>query len=303
VRIIKYALKNIIRNKFLSFSAFLVLSLIIFFINILILSNYTTGYLISKISSKLTISIYLKQWYTKTNSDVIDLISNIKSLNKELWVKYISSQDAFFILQKQDPDLASIIDPEEDNPLPASIFVEKIWLNEYEYLDTIISKYKNIIVYDENKSKKNIIDYKAQYERINYVIKIFNYIQYWIYCIICFFIFSVFIIIYNTIWNFIFFYREEIKITKLVWWDNIFIYGPFSLQWFIYTIISTIISIFIFFYIIKTINIYMISDFPKFINDFIILNYKYFIIEILILSITWFLSWFLSSIRFINTKN
>ncbi len=303
MRILKYAIKNIIRNKFLSFSAFLVLSLMIFFINILILSNYTTNYLIEKINSKLTISIYLKQWYTNTNSEVIDLILNIKSLNKDLWVKYVSSQDAFLILQEQDPDLASIIEPDQENPLPSSIFVEKIWFNEYEILDSVISKYKNIIVYDENKSKKNIIDYKAQYERINYVIKIFKYIQYWIYCIICFFVFAVFIIIYNTIWNFIFFYREEIKITKLVWWDNIFIYGPFSLQWLIYTIISAIISIIIFFYIIKTINIYMISDFPKFINNFIQLNYKYFIIEILILSITWIFSWFLSSIRFINTKN
>jgi cell division transport system permease protein len=271
-----------------------------FFINILFLVNYTTQYLINNINSRLTISLNLKSSYTNENSEVIELISDIKSFNKWLEVNYISKEEAFWVLQIRDPELAKVIEWEKENPLPSSIVIKKIWLTQYESLDKIISKYKNIIIYDEEKSKKNITDYKAQYQRINDVIKIFTSIQYWIYCIIGFFIFSVFIIIYNTIWNFIFFYREEIKITKLVWWDNIFIYGPFSIQWLIYTFIASFLSLFIFIYIIKTINIYLIDDFPKFINDFLLSNYKYFLIEIIWLSLVWILSGFISSMKFIN---
>ncbi len=302
MRILKYTIKNILRNKFLSFSSILVLTLIIFFINILLLLNYTTKYIINNVNSRLTISLNLKSWYTNENSEIIDLISNIKAFNKNLSVSYISAEEAFKVLSSRDPELAKIVESEKNNPLPSSILVKNIWLTEYENIDKIIIKYKNIIVYDEEKSKKNITDYKAQYQKINDVIKIFTSIQYWIYSIIWFFIFSVFIIIYNIVWNFVFFYREEIKITKLVWWDNVFVYWPFSLQWVIYTLIASFLSIVIFIYLIKTINIYLIDDFPKFINNFLFLNYRYFLIEIWVISIVWAISWFLSSVRFINAK-
>jgi cell division protein FtsX len=110
----------------------------------------------------------------------------------------------------------------------------------------------------------------------------------------------VFIIIYNIIGNFIFFYRDEIKITKLVWGDNIFIYWPFSVQGLLYTAFSSILSIIIFIYIIKTVNIYLIDDFPWFINRFLKLNSQYFLYEIFWISLIWLISWFLSSHKFIS---
>jgi cell division protein FtsX len=127
-------------------------------------------------------------------------------------------------------------------------------------------------------------------------------IKIWIYSIIVFFMFSVFIIIYNTIWNFVFFYKDEIKITKLVWWDNFFIYWPFSIQWIIYTFLSSFISILIFVYIIKTVNIYLIDDFPKFINLFLLKNSPYFFYQMILLMFIWAIRWFISSQKFIKGK-
>lgn len=302
MRILKYALKNIKRNAFLSFSSILVLSLIIFFINILLLVNFTVDSISDNINDRLTISLNLKSSYTNENSEVIELITNIKLFDKALKVTYISQDDAFSILRKRDPELARVIESEKDNPLPSSILIKNIWLSEYEGLDKIISKYKNIIFYDENKSKKAITDYKNQFEKINSLIKVLQSIKIWIYSIIVFFMFSVFIIIYNTIWNFVFFYKDEIKITKLVWWDNFFIYWPFSIQWIIYTFLSSFISILIFVYIIKTVNIYLIDDFPKFINLFLLKNSPYFFYQMILLMFIWALSWFLSSLKFIKGK-
>lgn len=302
MRILKYALKNIKRNAFLSFSSVLVLSLIIFFINILLLVNFTVDSISDNVNDRLTISLNLKSSYTNENSEVIELITNIKLFDKTLSVTYISQDDAFSILKKRDPELARVIESEKDNPLPSSILIKNIWLSEYEGLDKIISKYKNIIFYDENKSKKAITDYKNQFEKINSLIKVLQSIKIWIYSIIIFFMFSVFIIIYNTIWNFVFFYKDEIKITKLVWWDNFFIYWPFSIQWIIYTFLSSFISILIFVYIIKTVNIYLIDDFPKFINLFLLKNSPYFFYQMILLMFIWAISWFLSSLKFIKGK-
>jgi cell division protein FtsX len=59
-RIAKYSIKNILRNKFLSFSSVLVLTLLMFFINILVVLHDVSFKLIDSINSKLTISLYLE---------------------------------------------------------------------------------------------------------------------------------------------------------------------------------------------------------------------------------------------------
>jgi len=77
-RIAKYSLKNIMRNKFLSFSSILVLTLLMFFINILIILHDVSFKLIDSINSKMTISLYLEEGYDKNSIEVIDLIEDIK---------------------------------------------------------------------------------------------------------------------------------------------------------------------------------------------------------------------------------
>lgn len=99
----------------------------------------------------------------------------------------------------------------------------------------MVKRYTGIVQYDEERSKKSLTDYRAQYERIQGLINILLSVRYGIYSIIAFFIFAVFIIIYNSIGNFVFFYRDEIKIIRLVGGENLFIYGPFALQGIFYT--------------------------------------------------------------------
>ncbi|MDP2396510.1 MAG: hypothetical protein Q8S84_06360 [bacterium] len=80
-RIAKYSVKNILRNKFLSVSSVLVLTLLMFFINILVILHDVSFKLIDSINSKLTISLYLDEEYTKTSVEVIDLIDDIKKVD------------------------------------------------------------------------------------------------------------------------------------------------------------------------------------------------------------------------------
>jgi len=81
-RIAKYSIKNILRNKFLSFSSILVLTLLMFFINILVVLHDVSFKLIDSINSKMTISLYLDDKYDKNSIEVIDLIEDIK---KSAW--------------------------------------------------------------------------------------------------------------------------------------------------------------------------------------------------------------------------
>ena len=77
-RLLKYSVKNILRNKFLSISSVLVLTLLMFFINILLVLHDVSSTLISSVNSKLSISLYLAEDYDQNSIEVIDLIKDIK---------------------------------------------------------------------------------------------------------------------------------------------------------------------------------------------------------------------------------
>jgi cell division transport system permease protein len=79
-RIFKYSLKNILRNKFLSISSIIVLTLLMFFINILFVLHDISFKLIDNINSKLTISLYLNNDYDKSSIAVTGLLEDIKNI-------------------------------------------------------------------------------------------------------------------------------------------------------------------------------------------------------------------------------
>jgi len=110
VRILKYALKNTIRNPFLSFSSILVISLLIFFINVLFFIEYVTSSITSNINDRMSISLNLKPGYDADNSEVIESISALKQASSSVQVQFISREEAFEVLKKRDPELSRVIE-------------------------------------------------------------------------------------------------------------------------------------------------------------------------------------------------
>lgn len=300
MRLFKYALKNTIRNPFLSFSSVLVISLLIFFINILFFVEYVTASITSNVNDRMSISLNLKKGYTKDNSEVIECMSALRTVNPGIEVQYVSQEEAFAILEKRDSELARVIDSGKDNPLPSSIVLKNIPLREYPGIDSIVKRFRGIMEYDEERSQKSLVDYQAQYQRIQGLINILLSIEYGIYAIIAFFLFAVFIIIYNSIGNFVFFYRDEIRIIRLVGGENRFIYGPFSIQGFLYTLAAYTIGTLAFALIIRNVNFSLITDFPLFIDRFFAEFAPRFGFELLAVVVVGALSGFLSSRRFIG---
>ena len=166
MRLIKYALKNTIRNPFLSFSSILVISLLIFFINTLFFIEYVTTSLTENINDRMSLSLNLKPGYTSDNSEVIEAISALKQTSSSISVEYLSKEQAFEILKQRDQELVRIIEGDKENPLPSSIIIKNIPLGEYPKIDTTVKRFKGIIQYDEERSQKSLVDYQAQYERI-----------------------------------------------------------------------------------------------------------------------------------------
>jgi cell division protein FtsX len=137
-------------------------------------------------------------------------------------------------------------------------------------------------------------NYSSQYKKIEQIIWVIDIIELGLYVIIAIFIVSISVIIYSIIWNFIYYFKNEIYITRLVWWSKVFIYWPFAIQWAIYSFLSFFLSFFIFILIIQNIN--SLST-PKY-----FLDYSSFVIfiEFVIFVLIWWLSWFLSARKYLK---
>lgn len=121
IKLLKYSIKNILRNKFLSLSSILVLTLLMFFINLLLVLHHTSFELINYVNDKMSISLYLNEEYDKNSKDVIDLIDKLKTESPESEVNYKSQDEILNDIKKQDLELVKIL--EKKNPLPNTITV------------------------------------------------------------------------------------------------------------------------------------------------------------------------------------
>ena len=299
-RIFGYSIKNIFRNKFLSISSVLVITLLVFFINLLLVIQNISFKLIDTVNDKLTISLYLEDEYNKNSEPVRLLINNIEDLNQWIEVFYKTKADVLEEIRKKDPELVSIL--EKNNPLPETIQLSKIPMNSWDDINWIIESKIFLFSKEHLESREEVnqhfSEYRTQYENIQQVNRPLMTLTSALYIMIVLFLFSIWIIIYSIIWNFVFHYKNEIYITKLVWWSNIFIYWPFILQWIIYSIMSFILWIALFKILVIISNIKLNSNYNF---AYLLWNYELlFLVQILILILIWGLSGLISSKKYLK---
>jgi cell division transport system permease protein len=290
LRLCKYGVKNILRNKFLSISSVLVLSLLMFFVNILMILHNLSNHLIESVNSKLTISLYLKDEYQKDSPDTIRLMEQINKNFPTIFVDFKTKDEALEEMRKKDPWIVEIV--KNENPLPSTISLSNIKIEQYQSLNETIES-KSFILSDFRAN--STFDYRSQYLRIQKILSILTALKLALYIIIWVFVAAIFVITYSIIGNFIYHYRDEIYITRLVGWSNGFIYGPFVIQGMIYAFLGFFLSTNIFLFWAK--NISFIFNKEQ-IQNLVFNNY---LIEVLFFQFLLFLAlWWLSA--YVSTR-
>ncbi len=268
MQLIRYALRNIFRNIFLSASSILIIGLLVFFVNILIFVIFSTNRFITSINDRISISINFQDGFDNTQVRSNEFLSGITHSFSGIQVDYISREKAFLLLTTRNPDLAGLIES-DSNPLPNSVRVSNIDINQYTALNTYIGRFRDLLQYDQGTLDKKLLDYRSQYERITSVIKMLNILQVTVYIFLGLFVFTVAIVIYMVIHNFIFFLQNEVRIIELVGGRASFIYGPFILQGTLYAIIASCIAILTFIGLIILMRSQsLFVDFIPFLSDF-----------------------------------
>lgn len=247
MNILRYAFKNIFRNLFLSASSVLVIGLLVFFVNILLFVLFATEQFIMSVNDKISITINFRDGFDNSQVRSQMLINGINTAFTWVKLDYISREQALAILKWRNPDLAVLVEQTNENPLPNSLRLSNIELGTYSELDTYISRFQDILQYDQSDMNRKLVDYKSQYKRIAQVVHILTALQYGVYILLGLFVFTVFIVVHTIIRNFIFFLQDEVRIIELVWGHPSFIYGPFVLQGLFYTAFSTLLALSLFF--------------------------------------------------------
>lgn len=266
---LRYAIKNIFRNIFLSASSVLIIGLLIFFVNILFLVIFSTDRFINNINDRISISINFQDQYDNTQIRSREFLSGVTNSFSGITVDYISREDALVILTNRNPDLATLIE-NDSNPLPNSVRLSNISLDQYRPLNIFIGRFRDVLQYNQSNLDKKYLDYRSQYDRIATVVKMLHLLQLAVYILLWLFVFTVAIVIYMVIHNFIFFLQDEVRIIELVGWRPSFIYWPFVLQGMIYACIASVLAITVFIGLILLLQEQkkLFEDFIPFLSDF-----------------------------------
>lgn len=234
-RIIKLGFTNFWRNRWLSFSAALILSLTLITISIFVIFNIVINTTAKNIKEKIDISVYFYDLATEEQIDIIK--SQVKNLPKVINTEYISKDQALKIWNERSGNekIKQLVTP-ENNPLPRSL---EIKASDPEHLESIA----NFLLKDDYKDIIRKVDYsenKEVIEKLNNTISFSKKIG-----IILSLIFAVIsiLVILNTIKLTILTRKDEIGIMRLVGASDVFIKVPFFIESVLYGLLACLISL------------------------------------------------------------
>ncbi len=239
-RIIHTGVVNFIRNASLAVAAMAVMVVTLTIILFSIVTNATFTNTIDQITSKIDISVYLKDSVTPDQKD--HLVGQLKGLENVKSVNYLSKDQVFARYSQQNAgnsDLLSAIN-ETSNPLPATILIKPIDLNKIGDIKTFLSKPEVAALQSDQPSYSG--DRKAAIDKITHATNILREIG--VVAVVTFTIISA-LIIFNTIQMAIFNRRDEIQIMRLLGANTAYIRGPFVVESIIYGILSAVFSVLI----------------------------------------------------------
>jgi cell division transport system permease protein len=302
MNILRYAIKNIFRNPFLSISSIFIITLLVFFVHILLFVLFTSDKFIASINDRISFTINVRDGYDSGDPRVGWMVKEIRSAFSGISLTYISREDALTILAERDPDLASLVESTEDNPLPNSLRITNVELTSYDTLNNYIARYQDILQYDADDMNQKLLDYKAQYQRVTIIVSLLENLQFGVSILLGLFLFTVAAIIFMIIQNFIHFLHNEIQIIELVGGSSSYIYWPFVIQGGVYAGASTFISIVIVILLKSFVDIEFVSG-P--LTNVVAEFYAFFLsqswIILLTFSFIWAISAWIASKKYIHS--
>jgi cell division transport system permease protein len=238
LRIIHTGAVNFVRNASLAIAAMAVMVVTLTIILFSFVTNATFSHTISQITNKIDVSVYLKDSVTQAQAN--ELMTNIRKLPNVKSVSYSSKEQALnqFKQEYSNNQALQLSINETSNPLPATVHIKPINLNEIGSIKKFLNKSDVQALQSDPPSYSG--DQKIAIDNISHATDILRVVG--VVAVVVFAIISA-LIIFNTIQMAIFNRREEISIMRLLGASTWYIRGPFIVESAIYGFLSAIISV------------------------------------------------------------
>jgi len=249
-RIIKFSFQDIARNVWLSIVTITILLLALLSINTLLTVHVISDNAVAAVKDKINISLYLKA--ETPDSEIMALKAKISNSDKVKSISYISKQsalDTFREKYKNDQAVLAALKELGRNPLSPSLTIVPKNFADSEMLINELKMIDNPIIESRDFSDNTVI-----LQKINNINKRVNEVGMFIIAI--FFLTSL-LVVYNAIRVAIYTHRQEIEIMRLVGASNFFIYMPYVVSAFVYTLISILIVISVFYPFLSLLQPYL----------------------------------------------
>ena len=232
VRVIQFALQDIVRNLSLSLMTVLILVLMLLSVNTLVIIRFFTAQATQSIKDQIDVSVFFS--HTATDEQIEEVRDYVKSSPEVVNLIYYTREQALEQFKTQytgnENILASLAELEE-NPLGPTMIVKTRSPSDYDKIITAL----NIPEYEDIVVAKTFVDTERAIERIDGItrqVERFSVILTALFGIIAF------LIIFNTIRVAIYTQRIEITIKKLVGATNWFIRSPYVIESLIFSLVS-----------------------------------------------------------------
>lgn len=259
-------LKNFFRlfktNLIQTIATVLLLSFLVFFLNIFIALTANVYSFSKEIKWKLWVHIYFKEWETKDDVDHnYNLIIDMKDRLTHSWLKvlYLSKEQATKNFFKRTFDSNTIRNFKRfdiKNPIPATLYINFNSEKQYQTMKKIVldKKYQDII--SDLSDIWTVSSFREQEDRISKIIEFSNFS-------IKFYIFLSFILLLIIVWlltlilkiNFYWFYNQ-IEVEKLIWFSFFQIKAPFLFYTIFLILFSFVFSLLYVAILVSNLNMY-----------------------------------------------
>lgn len=237
-RIIRTGMVNFVRNLWLAIAAMAIMIVTLTIILFSLIVNATFSNTVAQITDKIDVSIYLKDSVTTEQAN--GLVRQLRALPSVKQVTYLNKQQALAAYERQNAGNQSLLQAitETDNPLPATIRIKPVDLNQINQIRAFVDKPQIAAMQSDPASDSG--DRREAINKITHATNILR--RAGVIAVLVFATISV-LIIFNTIQMAIFNRRDELQIMRLLGASTGYIRGPFVVESIIYGLLSAIISV------------------------------------------------------------
>lgn len=226
---IKQALKQIRRNKGMSFASVFAITAMMLILGLFFVVTVNVNLFTEMIKENYDqVEVFLEEDATpEQKKEIAEEIQNLDNVSE---VTYRSKDDALNIMKKRWGESGYLLDSLGENPLPDSVIV------------TVESIESAADVTEFSQTLEGVEDVKFYQETVEKLTKVTNFLQIAAVVIMTFLIVVSVVVVSNTIKLTVFARRKEIEIMKYVGATNWFIRGPFIVEGILIGIFSSLVS-------------------------------------------------------------